>query len=233
MQVEAVTSVAVITADGPASRGLFRDALGLPLKQLDGDYYASGEIGGVQPLRCVADRTGRRGLLRHAQLARGHRKAPGQCGVRAGICRCRDQRRKRTAFQRSPDAPRRQVRALRANRRAAAVPGERARRPVVRAIAPRVRDRRVGAALARAGCKPWTRTRITRTTRWPLIRGSCKRSATVGVPRCLPTWVVSDALRRGHANTTDTCPFRLCECRRTYKPSVTRSDSSSRASSAG
>jgi hypothetical protein len=46
MQVEAVTSVAVISADGPASRALYVDALGLPLKQLDGDYYASGEIRG-------------------------------------------------------------------------------------------------------------------------------------------------------------------------------------------
>jgi catechol 2,3-dioxygenase-like lactoylglutathione lyase family enzyme len=46
VQVEAVTSVAVITADGPASRALYLDALGLPLKQLDGDYYASGEITG-------------------------------------------------------------------------------------------------------------------------------------------------------------------------------------------
>ncbi len=46
MHVESVTSVAVITADGPASRALYLDGLGLPLKQLDGDYYASSEIAG-------------------------------------------------------------------------------------------------------------------------------------------------------------------------------------------
>jgi hypothetical protein len=46
VQVESVTSVAVITADAPASRALYMDALRLPLKQLDGDYFASGEIPG-------------------------------------------------------------------------------------------------------------------------------------------------------------------------------------------
>jgi hypothetical protein len=46
VQVESLTSVAVITADGPASRALYIDALGLPLKQLDGDYFASGEVPG-------------------------------------------------------------------------------------------------------------------------------------------------------------------------------------------
>jgi len=46
VQVESVTSVAVISADAPASRALYMDALGLPLKQLDGDYFASGEIPG-------------------------------------------------------------------------------------------------------------------------------------------------------------------------------------------
>lgn len=68
MQVEAVTSVAVITADGPASRGLFRDALGLPLKQLDGDYYASGEIGGV-PATSVCGRSNRPQRLASARTA--------------------------------------------------------------------------------------------------------------------------------------------------------------------
>jgi hypothetical protein len=37
VQVEAITSVAVITADGPASRALYLDVLGLPIKPLDGD----------------------------------------------------------------------------------------------------------------------------------------------------------------------------------------------------
>jgi catechol 2,3-dioxygenase-like lactoylglutathione lyase family enzyme len=46
VEIESVTSVAVITADGPASRALYIDALGLPLNQLDGDYFASGDIRG-------------------------------------------------------------------------------------------------------------------------------------------------------------------------------------------
>jgi catechol 2,3-dioxygenase-like lactoylglutathione lyase family enzyme len=48
MQIEFVASVAVITGDVAASRALYLDALGLPLKQLDGDYYASEEIGGCK-----------------------------------------------------------------------------------------------------------------------------------------------------------------------------------------
>lgn len=46
MRIESVTSVAVITADAKASLALYRDVLGLPLKQLDGDYFASEEIRG-------------------------------------------------------------------------------------------------------------------------------------------------------------------------------------------
>jgi catechol 2,3-dioxygenase-like lactoylglutathione lyase family enzyme len=48
MEIEFVASVAVITADVPASHKLYLDALGLPLKQLDGDYFASEEIGGCK-----------------------------------------------------------------------------------------------------------------------------------------------------------------------------------------
>lgn len=48
MQVEFVTSVAVITTDASASRALYIDALRLPLKQLDGEYFASEEIGGCK-----------------------------------------------------------------------------------------------------------------------------------------------------------------------------------------
>jgi hypothetical protein len=46
VQIESVTSVAVISADGRSSRAFYVDALGLPLKQLDGDYVASGDIHG-------------------------------------------------------------------------------------------------------------------------------------------------------------------------------------------
>ena len=60
MQIEFVASVAVITSDPAASRALYLDALGLPLKQLDGDYFASEEIGGckhfgVWPLEQAAE----------------------------------------------------------------------------------------------------------------------------------------------------------------------------------
>lgn len=48
MQIESVTSVSVITADPAASRRLYIEALGLPLKQLDGEYFASEEIGGCR-----------------------------------------------------------------------------------------------------------------------------------------------------------------------------------------
>src|SRR5690349_7131776 len=48
MRIESVTSVAVITPDAAASRRLYLDALELPLKQLDGDYYASEEIDGCR-----------------------------------------------------------------------------------------------------------------------------------------------------------------------------------------
>jgi catechol 2,3-dioxygenase-like lactoylglutathione lyase family enzyme len=48
MQIEFVTSVAVITPNPSESRRLYMDGLGLPLKQLDGDYFASQEIGGCK-----------------------------------------------------------------------------------------------------------------------------------------------------------------------------------------
>jgi catechol 2,3-dioxygenase-like lactoylglutathione lyase family enzyme len=48
MKIESVASVAVITPDAAASRALYIDALGLPLKQLDGEYVASEEIAGCR-----------------------------------------------------------------------------------------------------------------------------------------------------------------------------------------
>ena len=48
MNIESVASVAVITADPAVSRRLYVDALGLPLKQLDGEYFASEEIPGCR-----------------------------------------------------------------------------------------------------------------------------------------------------------------------------------------
>jgi catechol 2,3-dioxygenase-like lactoylglutathione lyase family enzyme len=48
VKVEFVASVAVITPDATASRRLYMDTLGLPLKQLDGDYFASDEVGGCK-----------------------------------------------------------------------------------------------------------------------------------------------------------------------------------------
>jgi catechol 2,3-dioxygenase-like lactoylglutathione lyase family enzyme len=48
MKIQFVASVAVITSDAQASRRLYMDGLGLPLKQLDGDYFASEEVGGCK-----------------------------------------------------------------------------------------------------------------------------------------------------------------------------------------
>ena len=48
MKIESVTSVAVITSEPAASRALYVDALGLPLKQLDGDYVATEELPGCR-----------------------------------------------------------------------------------------------------------------------------------------------------------------------------------------
>jgi len=48
MQIEFVASVAVITPKPSESRQLYMDVLGLPLRQLDGEYFASEEIGGCK-----------------------------------------------------------------------------------------------------------------------------------------------------------------------------------------
>ena len=46
MNVRFIASVSVIAPDPAASRKLYMDAIGLPLKPLDGDYFASEEIAG-------------------------------------------------------------------------------------------------------------------------------------------------------------------------------------------
>jgi catechol 2,3-dioxygenase-like lactoylglutathione lyase family enzyme len=46
MQVQFIASVAVIAPDPPASRKLYADTLGLPLRPFGGDYYASDQIPG-------------------------------------------------------------------------------------------------------------------------------------------------------------------------------------------
>jgi len=49
MEIEFLTSVAVIAPDPPASRKLYVDALGLPLESRgDGEYHASEQIGGCK-----------------------------------------------------------------------------------------------------------------------------------------------------------------------------------------
>jgi catechol 2,3-dioxygenase-like lactoylglutathione lyase family enzyme len=60
MQIEFVASVAVIAPEPSESRRLYLDALGLPLRQLDGEYFASEKIGGckhfgVWPLHQAAE----------------------------------------------------------------------------------------------------------------------------------------------------------------------------------
>jgi catechol 2,3-dioxygenase-like lactoylglutathione lyase family enzyme len=46
VDVKFIASVAVVAPDPAASRKLYVEALGLPLRQLDGEYYASEEVGG-------------------------------------------------------------------------------------------------------------------------------------------------------------------------------------------
>jgi catechol 2,3-dioxygenase-like lactoylglutathione lyase family enzyme len=46
MKVIFIASVSVISADPAESRKLYIDTLGLPLQRLDGDYFASEQIGG-------------------------------------------------------------------------------------------------------------------------------------------------------------------------------------------
>lgn len=60
MQIQFVTSVAVIATDPQESRRLYVDALGLPLRQLDGEYFATEALGGcnhfgVWPLSQAAE----------------------------------------------------------------------------------------------------------------------------------------------------------------------------------
>ncbi len=47
VKIEFIASIAVITADPPASRGLYVDLLGLPLEG-SGDYIHSEELGGCK-----------------------------------------------------------------------------------------------------------------------------------------------------------------------------------------
>jgi len=48
MEIQFVASVAVIAPDPQESRRLYLGALGLPLRQLDGDYFATEELGGCK-----------------------------------------------------------------------------------------------------------------------------------------------------------------------------------------
>jgi catechol 2,3-dioxygenase-like lactoylglutathione lyase family enzyme len=48
VQIQFLTSVAVIPPDPQESRRLYMDTLGLPLRQLDGEYFATEELGGCK-----------------------------------------------------------------------------------------------------------------------------------------------------------------------------------------
>lgn len=48
MDVQFITSAAIVTPDAAESRKLFIDALGLPLERHEGDYYFSEKIGGCK-----------------------------------------------------------------------------------------------------------------------------------------------------------------------------------------
>jgi catechol 2,3-dioxygenase-like lactoylglutathione lyase family enzyme len=48
MEIEFLSTIAVIAPDPPASRKLYVDALGLPLESAAGDYFHSEQIGGCK-----------------------------------------------------------------------------------------------------------------------------------------------------------------------------------------
>ena len=74
MQIEFVASVAVITPKPSESRRLYVDAFGLPLRQLDGEYFASEEIGGCKHFGVWP-------LEQAAQACFGERSWPGDIAV--------------------------------------------------------------------------------------------------------------------------------------------------------
>ena len=136
MNIEFLSTVAVIAPDPPASRKLYVDALGLPLESEGGDYYHSEQITGSKSFGIWP-------LSQAAERASGQR-----IGQRSGRCR-------RSASSSTSWTPRRWARrhesSSRPDRAAApaaagavgsdggqaAVTGGRNRRALVRACAPR------------------------------------------------------------------------------------------------
>ncbi len=87
MNIEFLSTIAVIASDPPASRKLYVDALGLPLEShAGGDYHLSEEIAacksfGIWPLSQAAE------ALRGPTVAGGSAGAAGQHRVRRRQCR--------------------------------------------------------------------------------------------------------------------------------------------------
>ena len=71
MEIQFIAGFAVIAPEPAESRKLYVDALGLPLEQADGDYFAQREgSGGSQALRRLAAGPRGPGVLRHPRRGR-------------------------------------------------------------------------------------------------------------------------------------------------------------------
>jgi len=82
MNIEFLSTVALIAPDPRASRKLYVDALGLPLESQGGDYQPQRAARRLPVFRHLADRAGRRSVLRDVALAGGAAGAAGQHRVR-------------------------------------------------------------------------------------------------------------------------------------------------------
>ena len=69
MNIEFLSTVALIAPDPRASRKLYVDALGLPLESQGGDYQPQRTARRLPVFRHLADRAGRRSVLRDVPLA--------------------------------------------------------------------------------------------------------------------------------------------------------------------
>ena len=81
MNIEFLSTIAVIAPDPPSSRKLYVDAFGLPLGHGDG-YCHSEQIAGCESFGIWPLSQGRRGVLRHPAVAGGPAGSAGQHRVR-------------------------------------------------------------------------------------------------------------------------------------------------------
>jgi hypothetical protein len=82
VNIDFLSTVAVIAPDPPHSRKLYVDALGLPLDGEAGDYQHRADWR-LQVFRHLAAISGGRGMLRHPGVAGGAARAAGSSTSRA------------------------------------------------------------------------------------------------------------------------------------------------------